>query len=128
MINVVPSENWMKVLKGENMLKRKIVRAGIGLLLSLSFLCTSMECSIVSAAKKCNHTYKSYYEGESPRYTTTHQFYNDMTSRWEECTKRGMVQSYATKCSKCGSQNGAYTKEYVAHLNTKCPFHPREWN
>lgn len=109
------------------MLKRKIVKTGIGLLLSLSLFSVSIESSTISAAYKCSHSYVGQFYSTSLRAKSKHQFQNVLTKAWETCTRKDIIECYVFRCKKCGAYSGiGYTKEIFTHSNSKCPYYPRE--
>lgn len=109
------------------MLKRKIIKTGIGLLLLLSLFSVSIS-STVSAAKKCKHSYVGEYCCSSVRGQYTHQFYNAKTITWDNCVRKYITDCYVYRCKKCDeyAEGIGYTKERFTHSNTLCPLYPKE--
>ena len=108
------------------MFKNKILKTGVGLLLSVSLLSAGMGGNTASAA--CKHSFTVAVLGStSVRAQGKHQFYNESKKVWEDCTRKDIVEWYAYRCKKCGEYNGTgYTKEYFTHSNEKCYFYPIE--
>ena len=108
------------------MFKNKILKTGVGLLLSVSLLSAGMGGNTASAA--CKHSFTvAVLSNSSLRAQCQHQFYNKSAGVWGDCIRKDMVDWYAYRCKNCGAYNGTgYTKEYFPHVNPLCPYYPRE--
>lgn len=108
------------------MIKSKVLKAGVGLLLSVSILSAGMGGNTASAA--CKHSYIGVYYSSSVRGQYTHQFYNKETDTWDNCVRKDIIDCYVYRCKKCGeyAEGIGYTKERFTHSNRLCPSYPEE--
>lgn len=108
------------------MFKNKVLKAGVGLLLSVSLLSAGMGGNTASAA--CKHSYMGVFYSSSVRAQATHQFYNAGTGIWDNCVKKDIIDCYVYRCKKCGeyAEGIGYTKERFVHSNKECPSYPEE--
>lgn len=108
------------------MIKSKVLKAGVGLLLSVSILSAGMGGNTASAA--CKHSYEGEYYSSSVRTKSTHQFKNKKTGEWENCIRKDIIKCYVYRCVNCGeyAEGIGYTKEIFTHSNTLCSFYPKE--
>ena len=97
------------------MFKNKILKTGVGLLLSVSLLSAGMGENTVSAA--CRHSYMGVYYSSSVRTQVTHQLYNE-----DNCVRKDIIDCYVYRCKKCGeyAEGIGYTKERFVHSNSEC--------
>ncbi len=89
------------------------------------FLCAFVAAQIfipqaTVEAATCKHNYESQRISRVVRWEYTRKF-EDKYEGTRYCRETVYLEDYVIKCTKCGSINGAYSKEVKSHSHPNCP-------